>query len=326
MDRKMQSPVSMTPSAAGRTLIKLAVAIAALGAFSCASGDDGPGLPPPAGGGATGGSGGEPGSGPGGDPTTTTGSGQTPPPDCSNPGDAPIDPETLPECPNCTAGGAHCVPTSLVPPDAQSQLGDCDATSKCVPDELIETNGLFVPTTCDSIFGAEGRCLSRCLPSVQEQEAQLPQDVCDPDDVCVPCYNPLNQMATGACALSCDPGPVEPPASLPKCCGGQGTCVPPEAAGDQADQLGEDECPQDNGALVCAPDVFINDPNWHPAACTTGLISQFFGDEYEPGACLPDCLPAVDNFLIGQDDCPDGFKCAPCLKPPFGESSGACEL
>ena len=40
---------------------------------------------------------------------------------------------------------------------------------------------------------------------------------------------------------------------------------------------------------------------------------------------MPDCLPDVDNFLIGQDGCADGMKCAPCLKPPFGTESGACD-
>jgi hypothetical protein len=304
-----------------RVLIKLAVAMAP---FGCAGGEASPGLPPPSGGGGAGGDLGSTGQG-GDDSSVSTGTGAPPEPECPYTGAPPIDPETLPPCPECSAGGAHCVPTSLVPADQQSQLGDCDAQSKCVPDEFIETNGLFIPQTCASVFGAEGRCLSRCLPSVAEQADSLPQDVCAPEDVCVPCYSPLDQMPTGACALSCDPGPTEPPAALPKCCGGQGTCVPAEAAGEQADQLGEDECPQENGALLCAPDVFL-DPTYQPPSCTTGLISDFFGEEYGPGACLPDCLPAVDNFLLGQDDCPDGSICAPCLEPPFGEPSGACDL
>jgi hypothetical protein len=32
------------------------------------------------------------------------------------------------------------------------------------------------------------------------------------------------------------------------------------------------------------------------------------------------------RFLLKKDGCPDGFKCAPCLEPPFGQPSGACEL
>jgi hypothetical protein len=155
---------------------------------------------------------------------------------------------------------------------------------------------------------------------------KLPQDICREHQRCVPCYDPLSSEPTGACELSCDPGAVEGPQPLPKCCDGAGTCVPPESAGDQADRLGEDECPQDGGVLLCAPDVFVNDPNWKPQSCETGLISSFFGEQYKPGACLPECLPDVDSFLIGQNDCDAGFKCAPCLTPPFGTPSGACEL
>lgn len=262
--------------------------------------------------------------------TTTVTSGQTSTasggePECPYNGPPPLDVSTLPACPNC-AGGAHCIPGTLVPAEFAGQLGDCDADNKCVPDEFIETQGLLIPESCTSLAGAEGRCLSQCIPQVAEQAAMLPQDVCGEFDVCVPCYDPLEGTATGACELSCDPGPTQPPVTLPKCCGGIGTCVPATAAGENADKLGEDSCPQDNGALLCAPDVFVNDPNWSPSPCTTSLISSFFGSEFGPGACLPECLPDVDNFMIQQDDCQDGFKCAPCLEPPFGQPSGACEL
>jgi hypothetical protein len=254
------------------------------------------------------------------------GAGGTAEPVCPYEGPAPLDPSTLPECPMCSAGGAHCVPNSLVPADQIDALANCDADSKCVPDTFIVTTGLFIPPSCDSVAGAEGRCLNKCIPQVAGQADLLPQASCQIHEVCVPCYDPQTGDSTGACDLSCDPGAAEPPATLPTCCGGQGTCVPPSAAGAQADKLGEDDCPQEGGALLCAPDVFVNDPNWSPPSCETGLIASFFGSEYGPGACLPECLPDVDNFLIGQDDCAEGFKCAPCLKPPFGTSSGACDL
>jgi hypothetical protein len=265
--------------------------------------------------------------GEGGDPGHDTGDGAGPTEgDCPYEGPAPIDVTTLDPCPQCSAGGAHCLPSGLVPAEFKNQLDACDPDRICVPDSFIETTGKFIPATCSSVGGVEGRCLNRCIPQVADQADLLPIDICADHEVCTPCFDPLTAEDTGACTLSCDPGPVDGPQPLPKCCGGQGTCVPPSAAGAQADKLGEDNCPQDGGALLCAPDVFVSDPNWSPPSCQTGLISSLFGSEYAQGACLPECLPDVDNFLIGQDDCADGFKCAPCLEPPFGQSSGACDL
>jgi len=239
---------------------------------------------------------------------------------CPHEGPPLLDPATFPACNTC--GGAHCVPNDLVPADFTDRLATCDAASKCVPDEFITTLGNTIPTTCDSVAGVEGRCLSKCLPEVIAQVDLLPQSTCTPDQACVPCYDPLTGASTGACSLSCDPGPTAPPTVLPTCCGNAGTCVPPSAAGDNADDLGEDTC---TDGLLCAPNVFL-EPSFTPTACETGAVSLLFGAEYKPGVCLPDCLPAVDNFLLGQDGCNDGYKCAPCLDPLSGEPSGACEL
>ena len=98
--------------------------------------------------------------------------------------------------------------------------------------------------------------------------------------------------------------------------------MPVSAAGDDADQLGQDTCA--DPTMVCAPNVFL-EPGFVPATCETGLIQALFGATYAEGRCLPDCLPAVDNFLVGQDGCAEGLKCAPCLTPPFGQPSGACD-
>src|SRR6185295_6433086 len=126
--------------------------------------------------------------------------------DCPTPA---IDPSILPACTTC--GDGHCVPNAQIP-DASllSQLGKCDDTSSCVPDVFIETNGKFVAPTCKSVSGVEGRCLSRCLPEVASQAAQLPQDICADTEACVPCYDPLEGTDTGACKISCDTGPAGP--------------------------------------------------------------------------------------------------------------------
>lgn len=255
---------------------------------------------------------GGPGGGDGGDDPATAA--------CPHEGPPVIDPSTLPAC----APGAHCLPDALVPAEMAERLARCpDNQSMCVPDELIAAGGNFIPPTCESVAGAEGRCLSTALPEVSEQAALLPQSTCTADHLCVPCFSPLDSTETGACRLSCDPGPSEGPTQLPACCDGRGTCVPAEAAGENADRLGEDTCAEDQG-LLCAPNVFLSG-DFAPATCETGFIQVLFGEDYAEGRCLPECLPDVDNFLIGQDGCEEGFKCAPCLNPLTGEPSGACD-
>src|SRR5262249_50783180 len=102
-----------------------------------------------------------------------------------------IDPTTFPSCsPQCN--GAHCVPGDLIPRAAQRLL----AKSKggfCAPDTTISTDNTWVPLTCKSIAGAEGRCLSTCLPEVSSQPL-LPQSTCPTDMKCVPCYDPTSGM------------------------------------------------------------------------------------------------------------------------------------
>jgi hypothetical protein len=249
-------------------------------------------------------------------------------PDCPHQGPPVLDPATLPSCPtDVCAGGARCLPKSLVAPDFQSQLANCDDDNMCVPDSFIASGGNFIAASCASVAGAEGRCLSRCLPQVAQQADKLPQDSCGQHEVCTPCYDPITQEDTGACSLSCDPGPAEPPTVLPKCCDGIGTCVPAASVPpDKVANLSEDVCPPGEG-LLCAPDVFVSDPNYVPPSCQTSLISLVLGAEYKPGACLPACLEAVSNFMIQQDGCDAGFKCAPCKDPlNNGAPSGACDL
>lgn len=238
---------------------------------------------------------------------------------CPHTGPDLIDPSGLPSC----APDAHCLSLVLVPEELRARLADCPgSTDKCVPDDFIRTGGNYVPATCASVGGAEGRCLSKALPEIAAQATLLSQGTCDANELCAPCWNPLDQTDTGACHLACDPGPTAGPTQLPACCDGRGTCVPASAAGDNADRLGQDTCTDD--AMVCAPNVFL-EPGFQPATCETELIQSLFGAAYAEGRCLPDCLPDVDNFLIGQDGCAEGMKCAPCLKPPFGTNSGACD-
>jgi hypothetical protein len=245
--------------------------------------------------------------------------------ECPHTGPDVIDPTSLEPCPTTVCGGgAHCVPSSLIPADFLSFLGDCAPDNKCVPDEFIKTNGNFIPPTCTSIAGAEGRCLSECLPQLAAQGDFLPVDVCAEFQRCAPCYDPVTGEETGACTLSCDPGPVGQPVTLPDCCGGLGTCVPgslvPPA---QVPFLPQDSCPQDANMFLCAPDVFVIDPNYVPETCETEI--PIVGGE--PGVCLPQCLlDGIQGQVLGQSSCDDNWKCIPCEDPFSGDPTGACDL
>ncbi len=272
-------------------------------------------VPDEASGGSEGGSGGMDGEG---------GMGGDEPAPCPHVGDPIIDSSGFPPCPNCTLGGAGCVPKALLPPENLASFDECDADSVCVPNLIIETRGNFIPATCESVLGSEGRCLNRCLPSVAAQADSLPQADCDPSDVCVPCFDPFTQEPTPACTQSCDPGPSDPPLEIQTCCSGDGVCLPTEEVGDKADDLGQDSCLQDDGERLCVPSVFL-DPDFAPFTC---IDKSIFGDE--PGVCLPACLPAVQGLLqdltLDQEGCASNELCAPCDNPVTGNPTGACDL
>ena len=129
----------------------------------------------------------------------------------------------------CAQWSGRCEVLLRLESHGREELADCPAPntgSKCVPDDFIRTGGDYVPPTCSSVAGAEGRCLSKALPEVKSQATLLPRATCDADELCVPCFNPLDRSDTGACHLSCDPGPTNGPTGLPACCDGRGTCVP----------------------------------------------------------------------------------------------------
>jgi hypothetical protein len=312
------------------------VAVAAITMAPLACAIQGAGHFDPAGGGGTSGATAETvgtGTGMGGDGHTdamSTGTGAPTQPKCPYEG-TPIDPSILgPACPTTVCGGGgHCVPNNIISaqdPKQLDKLASCDEKSKCVPDIIIANQNLFIPPTCKSVYGAEGRCISECVPEVKAKVGQLPQSTCQANERCVPCYDPFTQQETGACKLSCDPGPKEPPVTVPKCCSGIGTCVPKSAVpAAQASKLSADSCGGQD--LLCAPDMFIN--NQKPQPCeTSNFLLALLGSKYKPGVCLPGCLPDLNSSFIKQDGCPSGMKCAPCYKPGLlgPKKTGACDL
>jgi hypothetical protein len=266
---------------------------------------------------------------------------------CPWSGPAVVDPSQLPPCtPSC--GGSHCLPTALVPAAQRSLLAPCGSGATagfCTPDAIIQTADNFVPATCTSIAGAEGRCLSTCLPVVSQQASVLPRSTCAANERCTPCFDPTAQnpdAPTGACSLACDkpaknpvhltcpwsipPNPaVIDPTQLASCAGGQCTnahCLPAQFV--PAAQLSLLSTCTPTGGLAgsgrCAPDIIIETAgNTQPPSCTA-----FAGTTAE-GRCLSQCLPAVSSQpTLEQSTCAAGNRCAPCTDPFSGADTGAC--
>ena len=53
---------------------------------------------------------------------------------------------------------ARCVPESQVPEKQRGMLKKC-ATGLCVPEKILAHRGQYIPDTCSSVAGNEGRCL-----------------------------------------------------------------------------------------------------------------------------------------------------------------------
>lgn len=231
-----------------------------------------------------------------------------------------IDPTILPAC----SVGAHCLDRTLImaaAPDVVSQLQPCtDTTKLCVPDEFLETGGAFVPPTCSSVNGAEGRCMSLALPAIEDQQAMLPQSTCDTSHRCAPCYNPIDGAETGACGLACDEGPTQPPRPFAPCCDARARCVPRELVdAQQAENLDERDCEDiENDAYYCVPDELLLGQTPPTCSASSWLIGSY------TGVCLSDCLDfGIQGIALAGGTCADGFKCAPCIDPTSGNPTGA---
>jgi hypothetical protein len=263
---------------------------------------------------------------------------------CPYSGPPVIDPTVFPDCsPACN--GAHCVPASLVPMADQSQLASCTSNGQpgfCAPDSITSSGGEGVPPTCTSIAGAEGRCLSTCLPAIAAEASLLPQSTCAAGQTCAPCYDPVATdptAPTGVCSLACDKPaqpptiltcpwtgpPVIDPTTLPACdnggCAGS-HCLP---AAEVPASVQSELAPCNGNTGFCTPDPVISSGNnYVPPTCDP------FPGSGAPGRCLTTCLPAVATEVAAgtlvQSTCSSGEYCVPCADPFTGASTGACTL
>lgn len=215
----------------------------------------------------------------------------------------------------CYDGAGLCVPANIVDEAQRSLLEaeNCRAELLCVPRNLARG---AVPERCDSIAGAEGRCLLERLPLIAAQPERLPISFCPARERCAPCYDPFSGEATGACTLPGDAGPTLPPRVFGRCCAGAGRCLPPELLSEaQRAQLGRDACAD---AELCVPQPLLDGDA--PNRCESlGAVE---------GRCLPSCLPLIAEQIerLPSAGCAADQRCAPCFDPLTGDATGACTL
>jgi hypothetical protein len=235
----------------------------------------------------------------------------------------------IPACTSQTCQAAHCVPTNQVPPGTDTTLlGPCSG-GLCVPDDYIATYGQFQTKVCESIDGAEGRCISTCIPSVAAQLDRLPPADCATTERCAPCYSPIDGTDTGACTQGCDQGPTQPKYQFASCGGGAGLCVPKSLVpADLQAAVPVESCTQPDH--VCAPTEKVKDINYNFPACTPSnpiAAGAQPGPNGQKGGCVPKYLVTdpIQLTVLLQDTCQVNELCAPCTNPLSNNApTGAC--
>jgi hypothetical protein len=240
-----------------------------------------------------------------------------------------------PCCKTSLGPAGWCVPESSLTIDPMRSAfahDACGAGLKCAPTSLSPTDGggwnLFA--SCSASLGAglniEGRCASRCFLAGHPRVTALQQDGCATDELCAPCFDPVDGTPTGACGERPGDYPrTSTPIQFPACGaldggGPQGACIPRTIA-DKSGYLGvsnglhQDDCPAND---VCIPTVKAKDARACFAPCTTTLGA--LGPNYVAGACVPlfAVMEALDSSAVSvlePDVCAAGEVCAPCADP-----------
>jgi hypothetical protein len=231
-------------------------------------------------------------------------------------------PVSYPKCSEalCPGQDSVCVPGSAVqalgvPFGTATSLSECSDGSKCVSTAIVEQAGHVRLPHCTSVAGAEGRCVSSCMPMGAWQPSDLPQDTCAASEHCAPCYDPSDGRATGACALGCDRGPEEAPRTLETCCSGRGRCMPPQTTGSANLKPPRDSCESD---AVCVPSS-LTDARAIPKTCASVDGSE--------GRCTSTCLGRLTALIdLPTQGCAKDEVCTPCYDPITGNNTGACTL
>ncbi|MBX3189314.1 MAG: hypothetical protein KF819_19980 [Labilithrix sp.] len=247
--------------------------------------------------------------------STPPGGGTAPAGTCPYEGPPVVDVTMFPAC----GDGARCVPEGAVPAESASMLKKCP-TGLCAPEKSIAAGGQYLPKTCASVAGAEGRCVNVNVPAVESQKDQLPQDACDANERCAPCFNPGDGKETGACrTVSCD-APKKPAVTFASCCklGGspRGKCVPISMVpASSRSRLDDEDCVE--GKELCAPAENL-DPTHKATACNA---DSFVLGKYT-GVCVSNCVKfGIQGVALARGNCSSVQTCAPCVQG--GKPTGA---
>ena len=224
--------------------------------------------------------------------------------------------------PTCLDGG-RCIPEKAIPPDQlafTSRLAKCPA-GFCVPEKIVATQNMGLPKSCRSIAGGEGRCTSLVFPDLAAQKDNLPQDACDANERCAPCFDFLGKESGACSSVSCDK-PKEPAKVFAACCatGGKnlGVCVPKASLpAIAASGLAQKECT--SAADLCIPDQELDPKFVHPKCKASSLLGAY------DGVCISNCVNKdfLTNLGTARGDCSAEAFCAPCKNPLTGAGTGA---
>lgn len=269
---------------------------------------------------------------------------------------------------SCCGGKGSCASNGS--PNPELGHDTCGTSLFCEPTSAtFSTAGAF--TTCRSRIvtslpgGLEGRCVPKCFTLGNPQSVVLDgggtpgdggQTECGTDEVCAPCFSPVDGKATGACSMKPGDSPAEAaPAPYEECPDGNdagqkaggGLCLPGGALAaltNKANPYYNPSIPglkQDNCAAgeKCVPAKKVADPGYCFPRCSTSNFTVISGGQdvsYRPGACSPayvifDVAGAVGiTVSTGGGPCEADSLCAPCKSPittttaNMGDPSGAC--
>jgi hypothetical protein len=188
-----------------------------------------------------------------------------------------------------------------------------------VPDEVLEAAGATLKS-CTSIIGPGGCITASLIPAIQASGGgALKPDVCDADQLCVPCKDPThNNNPTGMCAPigahqnACSSGSgvdggAGDASALAPCCTtagkSAGVCIVETAVpASQRAQTKQDTCTSGD---KCVPAAFVSNT---PVKC--GL--------FKDGVCMDVCFSDGMGFakqlgLLNDLGCGSTEVCVPCF-------------
>ncbi len=224
----------------------------------------------------------------------------------------------------CEGGKGHCYAKEKVGEFAAQLIACPNAAEVCVPNEVLAAGGEKLKS-CTSVAGPGGCFTAALAPEIGKQSGGLlTKDICDADQLCLPCADPRNNGAPtpfcqpiGVRDAACSSGGASapPPAAPPAvpCCTtngvSNGVCIADSfVPKEQRDSVKQDSCPAANS---CVPKALVENK---PVKCKSTL-----GDGICMDKCFDDMLGfAGDIGFLSTKGCGQTEVCIPCSFAPNG--------